>query len=277
MVRKKEKAKKRVEADRRREKEQPARKRRKVAPNNNTRAWSQVQQKEVEEAHVERSEFRKETPKKRKVGREEKRSPKKQRKNLDIKRYISCKKWRQEDQERQQEKEDHTTAPHEHQHQQAEPQLQEPDDQHVPEAGQHGQEVQEGGKHHQQADPQHQHPTQEDVQLGDHSEADVHHHHPVEEIVSCAISMLDRMPSSIVWAPQGGIAPSEPECKSVLTSVYLNEQGDFEIEEDQGEETRHQGQLHHHHQGDPHPHQHHQDQGGTPQGEHHHPAEEHQE
>ena len=39
---------------------------------------------------------RTETPKKRKLQKKELRSPKKQRRNYDIKRYITCKRWRDE-------------------------------------------------------------------------------------------------------------------------------------------------------------------------------------
>ena len=42
-----------------------------------------------------------ESPKKRKVGKEDRKPSKRARKNFGIKRYITCKKWRLEEKERE--------------------------------------------------------------------------------------------------------------------------------------------------------------------------------
>ena len=71
-------------------------------------------------------------------------------------------------------------------------------------AGHHDQEEDHMGLHHHQGDP------------GDPDEQEAGE-------VSCAISMKERMPSSIVWAARGGIAPKERECASRLITTNFHE------------------------------------------------------
>ena len=100
-VRKKERSKRRAEMSRRMEKGQPSRKRRK---RNQDQDDDKVEiereiQEEVDEQETTTAAppvTRTETPKKRKQLGNEQRPPKKQRRNYDIKRYITCKRWRDE-------------------------------------------------------------------------------------------------------------------------------------------------------------------------------------
>ena len=59
--------------------------------------------------------------------------------------------------------------------------------------------------------------------------------------VSCATSKHDRMPSSIVWASQGGIAPRETICSPILIHDYFveNQETAIETEDDQPEKLQH--------------------------------------
>jgi hypothetical protein len=85
------------------------------------------------------------------------------------------------------------------------------DQQHQPEEMQAEGQSQGGeGQHHQQGGQgQHQPPGV----LGE------------EQRVSCAISMHDRMPSSIIWASQGGIAPKEIIIEKKVTPSLLHGNG----------------------------------------------------
>ena len=97
-IRKKEKAKRRAEKGRRMEKGQPARKRRKA--NNQPEEDILLGSEEGNELEQEEEQpkIRASTPKKRSMQGKQPRAAKKKRMNYDIKRYISCKKWREEEQ-----------------------------------------------------------------------------------------------------------------------------------------------------------------------------------
>ena len=110
-IRKKEKAKERGRDNRRMDPGQPLRKKRRMTdeeveveaktPQYPHVAPQEVQQEQEETRRRERR-IQMETPLKRKVGKEEmekKRTPKKPRRNHDIKRYITCKRWKEEEEE----------------------------------------------------------------------------------------------------------------------------------------------------------------------------------
>ena len=73
-----------------------------MTPSNNHPAWSTELGRELEAEEEKLPEIKVVSPKKRKVMTEEKRTPKKKRRNMDMKRYISCKKWKEEEKDRQQ-------------------------------------------------------------------------------------------------------------------------------------------------------------------------------
>ena len=127
-TRKKARAKKRAEANRRREKCQPARKRRKMDRDLQEGEESGDTITIVEESsnRDQRGKGTPITPKKRKVrgGAEDKRTPaknpKRKRMNENIKKYISCRRWREEDkmegEPQQKQQEQIEDSSHEHQH-----------------------------------------------------------------------------------------------------------------------------------------------------------------
>ena len=88
-IRKKEKAKRRGETNRRMEPGQPKKKK--------IRMEEGVQEENNKEERTERYRIEIESPKKRKVGKEDKKPAKRAIQNHNIKRYISCKKWREEE------------------------------------------------------------------------------------------------------------------------------------------------------------------------------------
>ena len=104
-VRKKDKAKKRAEATRRREKCQPAKKSSKMDRDLKEGEETGYTTATVEESNTnnQRGKGMSVTPKKRKVrgGAEDRRTPaknpKRKRMNENIKKYISCRKWREEE------------------------------------------------------------------------------------------------------------------------------------------------------------------------------------
>ena len=91
-IRKKEKAKKRGAANRRMERGQPIQKKRRVEAGLESENKGQKDKVDKPMTIVE-------SPNKRKVLKEDKKPSKKARKNMDIKRYITCKKWRIEEEE----------------------------------------------------------------------------------------------------------------------------------------------------------------------------------
>jgi hypothetical protein len=97
-MRKKEKSKRRVETGRRMDKGQPARKRRKGKEDKgDDKVVIELQEDEQQETTTTKPKnTRTETPKKRKPQGNEQRPLKKQRRNYDIKRWITCKRWRDE-------------------------------------------------------------------------------------------------------------------------------------------------------------------------------------
>ena len=95
-LRKKEKSKRRGEGNRRMEQEQPKKKRRRVEGSE----MAEAQNDEAETIPTPNQTIRIETPKKRNDrGKGLDKPAKKTRYNMNIKRYISCKKWREEDRE----------------------------------------------------------------------------------------------------------------------------------------------------------------------------------
>ena len=95
-LRKKEKSKRRGEGNRRMEQEQPKRKIRRVEGSE----MAEAQNDEAETIPTPNQTIRIETPKKRNDrGKGLDKPAKKTRYNMSIKRYISCKKWREEDRE----------------------------------------------------------------------------------------------------------------------------------------------------------------------------------
>ena len=92
-IRKREKAKRRADTNRRMEKVQPSRKKRRVEPGSEAGGEDDALD-QPRKAHQQ--ENKEEKPQKRKDMPEEKRPTKKARKNGDMKRYISCKKWKEE-------------------------------------------------------------------------------------------------------------------------------------------------------------------------------------
>ena len=95
--RKKEKAEKRGETNRRMEPGQPSRKKRRTGPEDEEDRGQDEEERTQQEKGIPITS----PPKKRKVNeeKERRRTPKKARHNHDIKKYITCKKWKKEKEE----------------------------------------------------------------------------------------------------------------------------------------------------------------------------------
>ena len=93
--RKKEKAKKRGTANRRMEPGQPKRKRRKVEGGEEDSNHHQEAEEEVRELRT--ISIRSPPKRKKEIEKREGRSPKKARKNQDMRRYITCKRWKEDE------------------------------------------------------------------------------------------------------------------------------------------------------------------------------------
>ena len=94
-MRRKEKSKRRAEAGRRMDKGQPAKKKRRKNETGSKEEEIGVEETaEDEQQETHAGESCKETPRKRKMEENGQRPQKKQRRNYDIKKWITCKRWK---------------------------------------------------------------------------------------------------------------------------------------------------------------------------------------
>jgi hypothetical protein len=245
-----DRAKKRAEATRRREKCQPAMKRRKMDRDLQEGEETGDTITTVEEKNTtnQRGKGMTATPKKRKVrgGAEDKRTPaknpKRKRMNENIKKYISCRKWRDEEDQMNNDQEQLEGEQQHHQHEQLEDVS---NDQVQPEGEQHHHHHAQG---QQEGDHQQHHPLDQEGRVG-------------EENKAVTTACMNRMPGSKLQASQGGPCPRTTNINPFINILTI------EVERGQGTETGqddHQDGQGEQEQGDGHPgdhQQHHQDLG----------------
>ena len=222
-MRQKEKAKRRAEHSRRMEPGQPRRKKQKIEEESYKEDAEQPNEVEQEKRRIPPG-----TPTKRKVGREEKekRTPKRRRQNGDMRRYISCKKWREE------EESDillgmgsrlDTTSPA--------VTVKEPM---LPEEEAKESQVLDQKQHHQPSQDHHQ--SSQDQQGGQGG----HHHHHLSAVPdgrkAVTPACKDRMPGPIVQASQGGTSPRTINIITVSNNHHIREEQ--EMKETAQQESR---------------------------------------
>ena len=309
-LRKNERGKKRAEASRRRETNQPKRKKQRLEEEP-TRGRAEEEEEETE-AGSRRKTIPPVTPTKRKVVREEreKRTPKRRKQNADMRKYISCKRWKEDggdggggEEERKQTdillglgRRLDTTSPAVTVQEEVieesttdillglgrrldttspavtvqEEVLDESTTDILLGLGRRldttspAVTVQEEGIEESTTDPEKDTPRREEGYRAQGEQADHHQHHPPGDAEpgdqghqqqaaseqqdlpgsggeSCNYSMHLRMPRSILWASQGGIAPDLMPIKQIVTCTLS-----FETKEDIDKDHQHHP---HHSQG----------------------------